>query len=239
MSTLYLVRHGQARFLTDDYDRLSEVGHEQAKLVGEHFVKEDIVPSHVWHGTLKRQRDTAAGALAILSAAGIAAPDSSVLPGLDEYPADELMTFLLPLVRTSDETVDREATELSNCTDERQRYRLIHRLLEAVMRSWIDAQHDVSVAGIPTWAEWSGNVRAALKACMEVPSGSTVAVFTSGGPVGVAVQTMLAAPDVQAAELNWRVFNASVSRVTFSRSRVTLDSFNETGHLPHGLRTHR
>ena len=225
--------------MTDDYDRLSELGREQAKLVGEYFVKEGVAFSHILSGTFQRQRDTASGALAVASAAGIDLPVQAVLPGLDEYPADTLMEFLLPRVRDVDAATNRDAEALETCKEERERYRLIHRLLESVMRSWIAAEHDVTSAWIPTWAEWSGGVRAALQECMKVPRGSSVAVFTSGGPVGVAVQTLLQAPEVPAAELNWRVFNASVSRVTFSAARVTLDTFNETGHLPRGLRTHR
>ncbi|MEM6817261.1 MAG: histidine phosphatase family protein [Pseudomonadota bacterium] len=239
MSTLYVVRHGQARFLTDDYDRLSETGHEQARLVGEHFVRERIQPTHVWSGTLKRQRDTASGALAVLTAAGESQPEQATLPGLDEYPADELMSFLLPIARETDPKVEQDALDLQRVENDRERYRLIHRLLEAVMRLWISGDHDVEEAGIASWARWSGGVRDALRAAMSVPSGSTVVLFTSGGPIGVVVQTILAAPDLKAAELNWRVFNASVSQVTFSSRRASLDSFNEIGHLPKTLRTHR
>ena len=38
MSTLYLVRHGQASFGTDNYDRLSAIGEEQARELGRYFV---------------------------------------------------------------------------------------------------------------------------------------------------------------------------------------------------------
>ena len=31
MAQFYLVRHGQASFGTDNYDRLSELGHQQAR----------------------------------------------------------------------------------------------------------------------------------------------------------------------------------------------------------------
>ncbi|MEL6301157.1 MAG: histidine phosphatase family protein [Pseudomonadota bacterium] len=239
MSTLYVVRHGQARFLTEDYDRLSETGHEQARLVGEHFVRERIQPTHVWSGTLKRQRDTASGALAVLAAAGEPQPSRATAAGLDEYPADELMSFLLPVACQGDPQVEQDAQALQQADDDRVRYRLIHRQLEAVMRLWIAGEHNVEEAGVPSWARWSGGVRDALRDAMNAPSGSTVVLFTSGGPIGVVVQTILAAPDLKAAELNWRVFNASITQVTFSNRRASLDSFNEIGHLPKTLRTHR
>ena len=34
MGAIYLVRHGQAAFGTDDYDRLTEIGYTQARLLG-------------------------------------------------------------------------------------------------------------------------------------------------------------------------------------------------------------
>ena len=37
MSTLAMVRHGQASFLSDNYDQLSAVGREQSALLGSYF----------------------------------------------------------------------------------------------------------------------------------------------------------------------------------------------------------
>lgn len=239
MSTLLIVRHGQARFLTDDYDRLSETGHEQARLVGEHWAAESITPTHVYSGSLKRQRDTAQGALAVLKAAGDVDIEHRLDERLNEFPADELMQFVLPKLCDDDPEVAADARAFEQSDDKKTRYRLIHRQLEAVMRAWIGDRYNVAEGGIARWAEWSGGVRDALKAAMSVPSGSTVAVFTSGGPVGVSVQTVLAAPEIKAAEMNWRVFNASITQMTFSSSRISLDTFNETAHLPPALRTHR
>ena len=70
-------------------------------------------------------------------------------------------------------------------------------------------------------------------------SGKTVAVFTSGGPIGVSVQSALEAPDLKAAELNWRVYNCSVTQFTFSGERISLDAFNGTAHLQPEMLTFR
>ena len=39
MTSIYLVRHGQASFGKKDYDNLSEIGEKQSFLLGEHFIK--------------------------------------------------------------------------------------------------------------------------------------------------------------------------------------------------------
>ena len=39
MAEILMVRHGQAAFGTDDYDRLTEVGWEQSRLLGDYFAR--------------------------------------------------------------------------------------------------------------------------------------------------------------------------------------------------------
>ena len=66
---------------------------------------------------------------------------------------------------------------------------------------------------------------------MSGPPSRRVAVFTSGGPIGLAVQFAMKAPDRSFLEINWRVRNTSVTEFVFDRERVTLDSFNSIAHL--------
>ena len=67
MSELFLVRHGQARLFTEDYDRLSDLGIGQAEALGHSWLEQGIRPDHVWTGTLKRQIGTAEKRGAILT----------------------------------------------------------------------------------------------------------------------------------------------------------------------------
>ena len=39
MATIYLIRHGQASFGAEDYDKLSELGCRQAQVVGEYLAR--------------------------------------------------------------------------------------------------------------------------------------------------------------------------------------------------------
>jgi broad specificity phosphatase PhoE len=66
-----------------------------------------------------------------------------------------------------------------------------------------------------------------------------VLLFTSGGPIGVLVQTALGAPDRSFADVNWRVRNCSITEFVFSADRLSLDSFNNVGHFEPALRTFR
>jgi len=230
MSKLYVVRHGQASFFADDYDKLSEMGERQSRVLGQYWLDNGVVIDEVYTGSLKRQVRTAECVGEIFVEAGLAWPESVVYEGLNEYPADALMEKLLPHLMESDEGMRVLEEDFRGATEGREKYRTFHRLLESVMAKWIAEAYTIDT--IPRWKDFSGGVRGALKDIMgKEGSGRTVAVFSSGGPVGVSVQTALEAPEIKAAELNWRVHNSSVTEFTFSKNRIALDAFNAISHL--------
>ena len=233
MSTLLLVRHGQARFLSEDYDRLSELGETQARALAEFWLQRGIRPTSVYSGTLRRQQRTAEVVGEVFTAGGEQWPSLEVLPGLDEYPADDIVERLGPLMAAEDPAIAALIKAADQASDTASRYRNIHRMLEAVMAGWVGGDYNhAEVPGLMTWSSFRDGVRSSLRSMMlAAGSGSTVAVFTSGGPVGVSLQTILEAPDIKAAETNWRVNNCSVTRFTFSGARISLDSFNDVSHL--------
>ena len=69
MATIYLIRHGQASFGSDDYDQLSQLGVRQAEVTGEYFRDCDIYFDAAYCGDLKRQRSTSELVLASQPAA--------------------------------------------------------------------------------------------------------------------------------------------------------------------------
>ncbi|GJF30979.1 fructose 2,6-bisphosphatase [Kitasatospora sp. NE20-6] len=71
MPTVHLLRHGQASAHAADYDVLSDLGREQARLLGGELHRRQGRVTAISTGTLVRQRDTAAIAAA---AAGLALP---------------------------------------------------------------------------------------------------------------------------------------------------------------------
>jgi len=233
VSTLLLVRHGQARFLSEDYDRLSELGETQARALADFWLRRGIRPTSVYSGTLQRQQRTAEVVGEAFGAGGEHWPSLEVIPGLDEYPADDIVARLGPVMAAGDPAIADLIKAADTADDSASRYRNIHRMLEAVMAGWVSGDYDeAAVPGLMTWQAFRDGVRSSLRSMMSAAgNGSTIAVFTSGGPVGVSLQTILEAPDIKAAETNWRVHNCSVTRFTFSGDRISLDSFNDVSHL--------
>lgn len=230
MSTLYIVRHGQASLFTDDYDRLSDLGRAQAEALAEHWWRQGIGIDAAWSGDLRRQTDTAAIVAAYYRSQGGEFPRIERRADFNEYPAEEILTSLGGYLRERDRDVARLAAAFEGAAGHADRYRRFHRLMEAIIARWVAADYGDFEPAV-TWQTWSGGAREALAEVVNGGSGRSVAVFTSGGIVGLSVQTALGAPHGTAADLSWRVLNASVTRYTFSGGRVSLDRFNDVAHL--------
>jgi broad specificity phosphatase PhoE len=207
MSTLTVVRHGQARPFEKVSDCLSETGQKQARALGEFWKRAGIEFDEVWCGSLTRHRETAA--LAIDREAKIA-------PEFNEYDAEGILRGYPPPSSFPDN-------------------RAFQKVFETAMQKWIDG---TSEHGEP-FADFYARVQKGLRAIQDGPSNRNVVLFTSGGPIGVFVQTALGAPKESFADVNWRVRNCSVSEFVFSRERLSLDSFNSVAHLELALRTFR
>jgi broad specificity phosphatase PhoE len=110
-------------------------------------------------------------------------------------------------------------------------------MFEVLMAAWQGGSVDAE--GVEPFAVFHDRVRTAFEAITARGGRRTVAVFTSGGPIGVCVQTVLEAVPMTALRLNWRVKNASLTELVFSEGRVSLEYFNAVDYLPKHLRTFR
>ena len=230
MGQLTLIRHGQARAFERDSDRLTDLGEEQARQLGAYWLRRNTVFDEVYCGTLVRQRRTAEIAGEGFAAHGRAWPALQSLPELNEYDASGLWQRLAPALAEQDTQFRAvfEAFEQHRHSAERNRH--FQRMFEAVTSCWLKGEFQV--AGVEPWTTFSERVRRALKQIIaKEGSGRRVAVFTSGGVIGLAVQTALQAPEPKALEINWRVRNCSLTEFTFSRDRLAFDSFNTLPHL--------
>ena len=230
MSRLIMVRHGQASFFTDDYDRLTKLGERQSEALAKHWLEQGERLDALFCGTLQRQRRTGEVVRETFEAAGVDCPELEVLAGLNEYHGDQVMEGLLPELRKRDPRFETLKVEYDNAPEGQERYRTFHRLLEAVMEQYIRGNYDAN--GFESWPEFRERVQEAFNSIRSRQgSGLHVAAFASGGSIGQIVQTVLRAPDVVAGELNWRIHNASTTQFTYSGERIALDNFNLVHHL--------
>jgi broad specificity phosphatase PhoE len=234
MSELILVRHGQATPFEADTDRLSPLGEAQARAVGVHLASAGVKPTDVICGPLVRQQGSARLAHA---ASGEDWPEIITDSRLAEYDGDGLMQHLAPVLAVQNPEFAGLLDAFQTHRDSSERNRHFQRMLEPLTDAYL--RGEVAHAEIETWADFRGRVQGFLRELLAGPSGRTVLLFTSGGVIGVTVAAVLQAPDASALALNWRVRNASLTRLTYGGGRASLDSFNETAHLPSEVQSWR
>ena len=219
MGMLLLVRHGQASWGADDYDELTDRGHEQARLLGTALANRRIAPSTVIHGGMRRHRQTWEG---MAVGAGWSF-EGCVDRGWAEYDHDDVLARVEP-------PTPEVPGEMS----------------PRAIQAWVEAGTDRWIAGGDAYGEsfvdFGDRVRAALE---RVPREGTVVIVTSGGPIAAAVASLLADTESGRTEL-WRRLNVvcantGVTRFVAGRRGLTLVTFNEDTHfdaVPR-LRTYR
>jgi broad specificity phosphatase PhoE len=212
MAILYLVRHGQASFAAENYDRLSELGRRQSAWLGEYFAERGIAFSRAVCGTLERQRQTARDILDSMGSTLTAAEH----PGWNEYSGEALYKAYL-----GDEWASARA---------RGDVRSVYRTIKAALADWSE---DRLPGPLPeTWGEFGERIAAAMQsACAELPGDANVLAATSGGAIGRGVADLLHAPAKTAIELNLQFRNSGFCEIFFSPRSMRLISFNCVPHL--------
>jgi broad specificity phosphatase PhoE len=219
VGTIYLVRHGQAAFGTDHYDRLTEIGFAQARLLGGYFGLRNIRFDAVFTGTLRRQTETAQGIFEDHPELG-ASPMQETFPGLDEYKPEAIIMAL---------TGNFPAPALAAARRDPLVVREHFRVLREALLAW--AEDRTQPEGMPVWQAFQDSAVAALvEARQRFPDGN-VLIVSSGGPIAAVVAAALNAPPATAIELNLRIRNSSVSEFAATPRRHNLVSFNGLPHL--------
>ena len=230
MSELILFRHGQADAFGVDYDRLTATGREQSRRLGEYLAATRTRFDEIYTGPRTRQIDTAELTGAEMIRAALPWPEPQVIDELDEYDGNGILRAFAPVLAEQDERIRRLAAANAQPGSPRDRYRNFQLLFEAVTARWVSGE--VSSPEVEPWQAFRARVHSGIARITQgAGRGRRIAVFTSGGPISITVQTAVSAPAEMAIELNWRIRNSSVTAIVFSGDRQTLDYFNAVPHL--------
>jgi broad specificity phosphatase PhoE len=211
MGTLYLVRHGQASFGADDYDKLSELGHRQSIRLGEWFAERGVHFDALIAGTLRRHKETLAGILEGMNRAG----EHLAWEGLNEYDSEAVIATVHP------HKLEKPTTP--------EMYRHHFRLLRDGLAQWMAGT--TSPRGMPSYSDFVSGVSGALDHVRGNHFGKNVLVVSSGGPIATAVGHVLGVAPETTIELNLRIRNTAVTEFAFTPKRHMLVCFNAVPHL--------
>jgi broad specificity phosphatase PhoE len=210
MGTLYLVRHGQASFGSDNYDQLSALGERQCLQLGRYFAGKGRRFDAVITGTLQRQIQSQQAI-----ATGLGQPaDALRLPGLNEYDSHAVISAVHPQPLAKPDTPEL--------------YRHHFRLLRQGLSAWMAGQtHPV---GMPSYSDFVAGVAAAMDHVRSQCEGDVLMV-SSGGPISTAVGLVLGVAPEVTVDLNMRIRNSAVTEFHFNPKRHALVTYNSLPHL--------
>jgi broad specificity phosphatase PhoE len=222
MAVIYLVRHGQASFAAADYDDLSPLGREQARVLGSALAARRVRADVVICGRMRRHQQTATECLEAQSLPARWEEDAC----WDEYDHNEVLAGLDARYRTQGGI----AEDLAGHENPK---RVFQGIFERAMARWIDAAfHDEYQESFPAFCARVEDGLARLTARLDRKQ--TAIVFTSGGAISVACRKLLGLGDARTMQLSGALVNASVTKVFTGESGVTLSTLNEHAHFEGG-----
>jgi len=219
-----MIRHGQASFGEENYDRLSPLGKRQARILGEHLCVTGFHADAVYSGSMARHTATAQGVISAYDSSDKSMPELETLSGVNEYDTAAIVKALFPGMVKEDPSLkdDLEKMYASKAS--------FKRVFEGAMLRWVTGEFDTPE--IESWEGLKARVAESLRLIMERHGrGKNIVVFTSGGPIAASLAHVLGIHGQGAMSLNWQLLNTSVTRFMYNEHRITLAGFNGITHL--------
>jgi broad specificity phosphatase PhoE len=230
MGSLVLVRHAQASFFDADYDVLCPIGEEQSRRLGDYWAALGLGFDEVYTGPRVRHRRTAELVGARLKQADLAWPEPVTREAFDEHSVDRLLRESVDSLCADHPHLGALAQAYAGAESRGEKQKTFQKLFEALVRLWCAGA--CAIPGADDWPTFRDGVCETLAGIVKRdPAGRRVAVFTSVGPISAALGWVLKCPDEVGLEMGWRLRNASLTEIVFTRGRVTLDGFNALPHL--------
>jgi len=224
MSKIFLIRHGQASYMADDYDNLSHKGILQSEALGLYFAKYPIRFDKIFIGKLKRHQQTFEGFAKAFSNNGMELPKPIYLDELNEHQVPEALKMAY-----DDYEINTNPNLKRNNTI---------KIFELFMKEYASGRYTFQHESIQSWEDFRIETKKGISKILERTSnGETIGVFTSGGTKSSIIGDSLTISEEKIAELNLVIKNASFSQLLFSKNRLNVLSLNETPHLPNNLIT--
>lgn len=204
MGTIIFVRHGQASFGTDDYDRLSPLGHRQAAWLAEYFDQNGLSFDRLICGDLRRHRETIAP---ICDRYGM---EPGVDARLNEFDYDALADRY-HMTSPLDPATSREE---------------FLRLLPEIFLAW---ENDQLSGATEAYSQFQMRVDDAVDEALQI--GKSVLIVSSGGPIATTLRRVMSLSNRSTSDLLLNIHNSSFHRFEFEAGRLRLSQFNASPHL--------
>lgn len=220
---LLFIRHAQASFGTDDYDRLSPLGWAQAGHLGVWLAGQPHGFACVRVGAMRRHRETFEAIRRAFVEADQPLPPPEEDTNLNEFDHGAVIHAYLA------ERADPEMRARASSHDPT----VIGPMLHAAISAWA---HDELAAVPEPWPAFGRRVVAAATAAAKEANDGPVLVVSSGGVIARLAQQSLEIPATRAVDLTLAIRNASINEFSASLDQIRFGSFNTLPHLAHDRR---
>ena len=217
MTTIYLIRHGQASFGAESYDKLSPNGELQAKLLGQYFNQILKEEPYVIAGSMQRHQQTANLALAECF------PDTHIITtnAWNEFNHQQVFAQYEP--RFNEPHLLKQDVE-----NEANPRAYLAKIFEGAIERWTggDYHHEYD----ESWPNFKSRVETALHNLSDELAKTKpryAVVFTSGGVISVAAGKLLELNANRTFALNWAIANTSMTTLRLVGNEPQLLSLNE------------
>jgi broad specificity phosphatase PhoE len=181
-------------------------------------------------GPAIRHRRTAQIAGETYRKIGLRFAEPVVMKEFDEFQGDAVLARSLPQLRGYNSKIRELDDRMQSSNNETEKRANFQRLFEAVISRWVDGE--IALQNVEPWQEFCARVNRGLMTFLgKSRKGEVVVIFSSGGPLGVAVQHALHLSAQNTLRVAWMSRNCSFSEFLFSSDRFTLSSFNSFPHL--------
>lgn len=211
MSELFLIRHGQASYGSDDYDQLSELGYRQARWLGAYFHERQLPPDRVVIGTQQRHRQTLEA-----MATGLGRPLS---PELDErWNEIDFQVLVDNFARQYPQAGQYSAGQPKSF------FKVMRRALLAWSEGRIEGEQRES------WSQLQARVTDALRD-IQGRRGHKVFVVSSSGAIATALMFIMRFPAQTHVDVYLQARNTGFSECFFNAETLRVTAINQTPHL--------
>lgn len=219
MGQIFLIRHGQASLGAADYDRLSPLGREQARLLGQWFAGTALRIDRVLVGGMRRHRETAEACLAEVPGAPAAYEADH---GFDEFDHHQSLVRHWPPFA--------EEGAIARMLAEADGQRHFQRIVAGAMVRWSEGRHDADYT--ESWSQFHARCGATLaRLVASAGKSQNIAVFTSGGPVASICGSLLGIGSEQLLALTSSIVNCSVTKLMLGARGAGIAYINSQAHL--------
>jgi broad specificity phosphatase PhoE len=217
MTTIYLVRHGQASFGAASYDQLSPNGELQAELLGQYFNQILKEAPTVYAGSMQRHQQTAKISLEQCFPEVELSTDAS----WNEFNHQQVFAQYDPRFNQPD-LLKADVQKHGNPRA------YLSKIFEGAIGRWTGGEYHHEYE--ESWPTFKARVETALETlCNQLQETKPryAIVYTSGGVISVAVAKILGLSPEKTFALNWAIANTSLTTLRLVGNEPQLLSLNE------------